>query len=272
MPRQQLANVVEQCFIAARIAEREHIRQHVFCERGGNRGVLQQRLDLGCEGEQAPIPVIVERLNPQPVPCTEQLLPSGIPDGECKHAPQQRQAVRAVFFVGVEDGLGVGMRLIAMPGLFERRPESGMVVDLAIESDPEGAGFAGLGVIIHGLVAALKVDDAQAPLAQMCPGVVVKAEIVGSAMAYRICHAPQDSNRAVGGRYSDKSGNPAHDKECEMARIALSWDKLGIGGMGEWLKPAVLKTVEPERVPGVRIPLPPPALQTSGPETWVTEC
>ena len=33
--------------------------------------------------------------------------------------------------------------------------------------------------------------------------------------------------------------------------------------MGEWLKPAVLKTVEPERVPGVRIPLPPPALQTS---------
>ena len=30
------------------------------------------------------------------------------------------------------------------------------------------------------------------------------------------------------------------------------------GGMGERLKPAVLKTVEPERAPGVRIPLPPP--------------
>jgi hypothetical protein len=28
--------------------------------------------------------------------------------------------------------------------------------------------------------------------------------------------------------------------------------------MGEWLIPAVLKTVVPERVPGVRIPLPPP--------------
>ena len=28
--------------------------------------------------------------------------------------------------------------------------------------------------------------------------------------------------------------------------------------MGEWLKPAVLKTVGPERVPGVRIPPPPP--------------
>jgi len=30
------------------------------------------------------------------------------------------------------------------------------------------------------------------------------------------------------------------------------------GGMGEWFKPTVLKTVELERVPGVRIPLPPP--------------
>ena len=30
------------------------------------------------------------------------------------------------------------------------------------------------------------------------------------------------------------------------------------GGMGEWLKPAVLKTVSPERGSGVRIPLPPP--------------
>src|ERR1700733_4378784 len=30
------------------------------------------------------------------------------------------------------------------------------------------------------------------------------------------------------------------------------------GGMGERLIPAVLKTVVPERVPGVRIPLPPP--------------
>ena len=30
------------------------------------------------------------------------------------------------------------------------------------------------------------------------------------------------------------------------------------GGMGERLIPAVLKTVVPERAPGVRIPLPPP--------------
>jgi hypothetical protein len=35
------------------------------------------------------------------------------------------------------------------------------------------------------------------------------------------------------------------------------------GGMGERLIPAVLKTVVPERVPGVRIPLPPPELHAA---------
>jgi hypothetical protein len=34
---------------------------------------------------------------------------------------------------------------------------------------------------------------------------------------------------------------------------------IGNGGVGERLKPAVLKTVRPERVSGVRIPPPPPA-------------
>ena len=50
-----------------------------------------------------------------------------------------------------------------------------------------------------------------------------------------------------------------------MARLALNLDnsraksdKIGIGGMGEWLKPAVLKTVSGVTRSGVRIPLPPP--------------
>ena len=33
------------------------------------------------------------------------------------------------------------------------------------------------------------------------------------------------------------------------------------GGMREWLKRAVLKTAVPERVSGVRIPLPPPLIR-----------
>ena len=40
--------------------------------------------------------------------------------------------------------------------------------------------------------------------------------------------------------------------------------KLGSGGVGEWLNPAVLKTVRPERVSGGRIPPPPPLLECLG--------
>ena len=42
----------------------------------------------------------------------------------------------------------------------------------------------------------------------------------------------------------------------------LSLATLVRGGMGEWLKPAVLKTVCGETRTGVRIPLPPPESMT----------
>jgi hypothetical protein len=61
---------------------------------------------------------------------------------------------------------------------------------------------------------------------------------------------------------------------------AAAHAKLSPGGMGEWLKPAVLKTVSPERGSGVRIPLPPPKpralcsglaahLERRGQDTWL---
>jgi hypothetical protein len=37
------------------------------------------------------------------------------------------------------------------------------------------------------------------------------------------------------------------------------WREFRRGGMAEWSMAVVLKTTEPETVPGVRIPLPPPS-------------
>jgi hypothetical protein len=42
--------------------------------------------------------------------------------------------------------------------------------------------------------------------------------------------------------------------------ISMNSDKIVNGGMAEWLKAAVLKTVDGETRPGVRIPLPPPII------------
>src|SRR5262249_8147944 len=51
--------------------------------------------------------------------------------------------------------------------------------------------------------------------------------------------------------------SPAGDG-CEPRRIKIRYAKTSRGGMGEWLKPAVLKTVCGVTRTGVRIPLPPP--------------
>ena len=110
-----------------------------------------------------------------------------------------------MLFIGVQDGLGIGMRAVAMPGLFQRRPQRQMVVDFTVEGDPERTGF-----VAHRLVAASDIDDAQPPLAKMRPGVVIKAKIVQAAMANGLGHAPQDPNATIGGLGRYKSGNPAH--------------------------------------------------------------
>ena len=54
-----------------------------------------------------------------------------------------------------------------------------------------------------------------------------------------------------------------HPRRGAQSSLLEGWAlpvKLERGGVGERLKPAVLKTVGPERVPGVRIPPPPPDL------------
>ena len=60
------------------------------------------------------------------------------------------------------------------------------------------------------------------------------------------------------------------------ARPGLTFYNKEAGGMGEWLKPAVLKTVYGETRSGVRIPLPPPLPSCPnslfGPRVWLSIC
>ena len=65
------------------------------------------------------------------------------------------------------------------------------------------------------------------------------------------------------------------DQKCQKwrsdtPRKMMESGKIEDGGMAEWLKAAVLKTVSVERRSGVRIPLPPPLQILSGADTWVT--
>jgi hypothetical protein len=78
------------------------------------------------------------------------------------------------------------------------------------------------------------------------------------------------TTRSLGRFRKLKSGDkvvtvtPRKWKKAQLDLVTVEWnsmksDKIVNGGMGEWLKPAVLKTVDGETRPGVRIPLPPPS-------------
>ena len=111
----------------------------------------------------------------------------------------------AKFLVEVNQGLGVTVGAKAMTSRHEILPKRLVVVDLAVENDPDGA------VLIRDrLVAARKVDDAEAPHAETHGAFGVEALIVGPAMPDLVAHRLDDELL----RYASKREIPrdsAHD-------------------------------------------------------------
>src|SRR2546426_254582 len=97
----------------------------------------EKRFDLRREDQDAvPVPV-VERLLAEPVARQEESLPSRVPDREREHPPQPIHAPGALVFEEVHDGLGVASRPEPMTPRFQPGTELAVVVDLAVEDDPE---------------------------------------------------------------------------------------------------------------------------------------
>src|SRR5581483_9256834 len=183
--------------------------------------MLYQRLNLGCECEHPAIPEVVERLDAHPIPRAKQPLTLRVPNRKRKHPAEVTDAFGPILFVRMEDGLSIRSRLITMPCGFKSGPESGVIIDLAVVSDPQRAIL-----VAHRLPAALDIHHRQPPVAQVRVRIVVETKVVRPAMPDRLRHPPQDPDAAIGRLYGDKSGNPAHTLECKMARRALRSDKL----------------------------------------------
>ena len=118
----------------------------------GSRSGLQLR----AETEPSAALGVVERLDAQAVAREQELPLPRVPEREGEHAAQPLDAARPELLVEVHDDLGVGRRREAVAARHELAPQLAVVVDLAVEDDPDRAVLVG-----DRLLAGLEVDDGQ---------------------------------------------------------------------------------------------------------------
>ena len=106
-------------------------------------------------------------------------------DGEAKHATQLLDAFRTFFLIQVDDGFGVAIGAEAVPLGYEVAPQFLIVVNLAVEDDPNGA------ILIRNrLVTSVQIDDAEAAHPDGASALDPDTFIVWTAMNNGVTHRP----------------------------------------------------------------------------------
>ena len=91
--------------------------EHSPCKKRAERHIIgilphmrvsEECLDLGREQERAAFLRVIERLDTEPVPGTEEPLQPFVPDGKGPHAIEPLQASGSPLFVRVQDHFGIG--------------------------------------------------------------------------------------------------------------------------------------------------------------------
>ncbi|KWT78813.1 hypothetical protein ASN18_2802 [Candidatus Magnetominusculus xianensis] len=132
---------------------------------GPDVGMSQQGRELGGEGEQMSVRMIIQRFFSESVPGEKQFSPSGVVQGEGPHAIELFRQGGLPLLVTMEQDLGVGvvgLKAVARPG--ECGAQLRMVVDLPVEDHPYGA-VGGP----HGLGPPRQVDDGESAMPQINP-------------------------------------------------------------------------------------------------------
>lgn len=122
----------------------------------------------------------------QPVPSQKQAPPGPVPEGKCKLAVQTIQKIRPLLFVEVDQDFCIRFRVKPMSLLFQIPAEFKVVEDFTVIDNPDG-----IILVVNGLVAAGKVDDAQARVGQADLPIRIYAERVGASMANEPQHPPE---------------------------------------------------------------------------------
>ena len=106
-----------------------------------------------------------------------------VPDGEGEHAVEALQAAFAPLLPGVDDHLRVAAGAEGVSACQQLALDLHEVEDLAVEGHDDS-----VVLVVERLLAALEVDDRQAPMTETDAGLEVKSVAVRASMAERRIH------------------------------------------------------------------------------------
>ena len=183
VPRHHPMDALEEGAAAREGSCAELLRQLRLVCFGGDETASEDGFDFGSE-EQPPVDESpVERLHAETIAREEQPPARGVPDGEREHAPKPIDTGITPLLVGMDDGLGVGAGSIAMARLLEFLADGGVVVDLAVEHDPDRLVFVG-----ERLMTGCQVHDAQPSVADRCLLIRKQPGIVRAPVGEQVAH------------------------------------------------------------------------------------
>ncbi len=204
----QLEHVAERRARGDRRPQGEDLIERGLVEDGLDAGHLQERLDLGGEGEGAADAGPVERAHAHAVAGHEQGAAAGIEDDEGEVAVEQRQEVLTVDVPQMKQHLGVAGSSEAAAARLEIAAQLDPVEDLAVEGDGRAAVGEG-----HGLAAVAEADDRQAGMAEAAAVGDEVAVLVGAAMPDGAHHAHEKGlARSAAGGVTEIACESAHER------------------------------------------------------------
>src|SRR5262249_55092382 len=132
-----------------------------------------------------------------------------------KHPAKTLHAAWPHVFVQMHDYFGVAGGAKTMTSGLEVLAQSAIVVNFAVEDDPDG-----LVLVSDGLVAGPEVDDAQTPHAQSDRGLDVVPEVIGAPVRDPVAHCLEGrQGDGMPGIRVDDARYAAHDRALNYARV-----------------------------------------------------
>ena len=140
------------------------------------------------------------------IPCAEQGVGLFVPQRKGKHTPKPLQQAFAPLLIAVQQHLGVAAGGKHMAFFFQLGFQLLKIVDLAVEDHHHAAVF-----VVHGLCAALQVNDGQAAMAQGHPFVQIAALTVRAAVRNAVHHFLQHSLLVIVCLFAGKTNDSTHN-------------------------------------------------------------